>query len=161
MAFDAEHLTSLKYYFPLGSCKMFSAFELIFVLCFAFLWMMCSVLHTHMVLSHPWGIYSSRLMWILVWVKCSSHLCINAYCIINVCLKSWFLTAGEETGHFCVKTQNILVISLNELISNMSCWQDFSARAVLRSPNYFHSWLRAVLWRFKAFRSVMGLNGTP
>lgn len=67
---------------PLVVVHFFCLFEQIF--CAVFLWMLCSVFHTHMALSQPWGISSSWLMWILVWVKCSTHLCINAYCIINV-----------------------------------------------------------------------------
>lgn len=48
-----------------------------FCLCFPHIW-----------LSSPWGPSSSGLMWILVWVKRCSRLCINACCIIIVLVTS-------------------------------------------------------------------------
>ena len=48
----------------------------------------CCRFSTHMAPWSPRGPSSSGLMWILVWVKRCSRLCINACCIINVLVMS-------------------------------------------------------------------------
>lgn len=117
-----------------------------------------SVFHTHMALSHPWGISFTGLMWILVWVKCSSQLCINAYCINNV----FFLrsqipkSSGEKKTHFCVKTSNIWV--LKEMKPNRNCWQDFLARAVLMSPDYFPSLIKGCSVKIQSIQGCDGIK---
>lgn len=146
---------------PLGAVTSLLPLNWLFVLWSIFLWLLCSVFHTHMALSHPRGIDSSGLMWILVWVKCSSHLCINAYCIINVFVKSQFpICNGELTGISSCVLKTVLKgnISTSQSPENRGYPTVIADSIFMLEPFLMSSWLFPFLIKGYAVK-IQGIQG--